>query len=221
MTLRQAPSTTTGYHPRLLPSPFPAIDGCAFLSDREVNALVAPSGNVEWLCLPRPDAPSVFGAMLDRAAGGLRLGPDEVMGSGRAPIPARHHGAGDDVADLCRVGHRARRPADRALAQLRTPTGLPAAAGGSRGRAVPAAHRPLRQRHGRVGCELRSRSLTMAGPRPGGHTGGAGTTGPSPSGPPGAPALHLTSSFRLGLQGREASARNRLHEGDATFVVLS
>ena len=56
-------------------SPFPPIAEYAFLSDRQVQALVAPSGSVEWLCLPRPDSPSVFGATLDRAAGHFRLGP--------------------------------------------------------------------------------------------------------------------------------------------------
>jgi alpha,alpha-trehalase len=56
-------------------SPFPAIGDYAFLSDCEVCALVAPSGAVEWLCLPRPDAPSVFGAVLDRSAGNFALGP--------------------------------------------------------------------------------------------------------------------------------------------------
>src|SRR5207237_10647732 len=60
-------------------SPFPPIADYAFLSDCEVTALVAPSGNVEWLCLPRMDSPSVFGAILDRGAGGFRLGPAEVM----------------------------------------------------------------------------------------------------------------------------------------------
>src|SRR5919202_3744441 len=60
-------------------SPFPPIADYAFLSDCEVTALVAPSGNVEWMCLPRMDSPSVFGAMLDRGAGGFRLGPAEVM----------------------------------------------------------------------------------------------------------------------------------------------
>jgi GH15 family glucan-1,4-alpha-glucosidase len=59
-------------------SPFPPIAEYAFLSDCEVMALVAPSGNVEWLCLPRLDQPSVFGALLDRDAGGFRLAPADV-----------------------------------------------------------------------------------------------------------------------------------------------
>jgi alpha,alpha-trehalase len=60
-------------------SPFPPIGEYGFLSDCETTALIAPSGNVEWLCLPRMDSPSVFGAMLDRAAGGFRLGPEGVQ----------------------------------------------------------------------------------------------------------------------------------------------
>ena len=34
------------------PSPFPPIADYAFLSDCEATCLVAPSGNVEWMCLP-------------------------------------------------------------------------------------------------------------------------------------------------------------------------
>ncbi len=57
---------------------FPPIADYAFLSDCEACCLVAPSGNIEWMCLPRMDSPSVFGAMLDRDAGGFRLGPGGV-----------------------------------------------------------------------------------------------------------------------------------------------
>jgi GH15 family glucan-1,4-alpha-glucosidase len=57
---------------------FPPIAEYAFLSDCETAALVAPSGNVEWMCLPRMDSPSVFGSILDRRAGGFRFGPDDM-----------------------------------------------------------------------------------------------------------------------------------------------
>jgi GH15 family glucan-1,4-alpha-glucosidase len=62
-----------------LQSPYPPIEDYGFLSDCETTALVAPSGNVEWLCLPRIDSPSVFAAILDRDAGGFRLGPADVL----------------------------------------------------------------------------------------------------------------------------------------------
>ena len=57
------------------PSPFTPIAGYGFLSNCHTGALVAPDGSVDWLCVPRFDSPSVFGALLDRGAGGFRFGP--------------------------------------------------------------------------------------------------------------------------------------------------
>ena len=69
-------------------SVFPDIGSYAFLSDCETNALVAPSGQVEWLCVPRPDSASIFGALLDRSAGLFGFGPGGVeVPSQRRYIP--------------------------------------------------------------------------------------------------------------------------------------
>jgi alpha,alpha-trehalase len=61
-----------------MPSPFPPIADYAFLSDCHTGALVAPDGSVDWLCVPRFDAPSIFGTLLDREAGAFRLGPYDI-----------------------------------------------------------------------------------------------------------------------------------------------
>ena len=67
---------------------FPPIADYGFLSDCEVCALVALSGNVEWMCLPRMDGPSVFAGILDRHAGRFRVGPrDEAVPTDRRYLP--------------------------------------------------------------------------------------------------------------------------------------
>ena len=71
--------TTTPFLERRQPrSPFPGIADYAFLSDCHTGALVSPDGTVEWLCPPRFDSPTVFAALLDRSAGGWRMGPSNM-----------------------------------------------------------------------------------------------------------------------------------------------
>ncbi|HWD48067.1 MAG TPA: glycoside hydrolase family 15 protein [Actinomycetota bacterium] len=66
---------TEGFQSAAMPSPFSPIDGYAFLSNCHTGALIDADGTVDWLCVPRFDSPSVFGALLDREAGAFRLGP--------------------------------------------------------------------------------------------------------------------------------------------------
>src|SRR3954449_2835782 len=69
-------------------SPFPPIADYAFLSDCEVCALGAPSGNVEWMCLPRFDGKSIFGSVLARGAARFSLAPvDTTVPAGRRYLP--------------------------------------------------------------------------------------------------------------------------------------
>jgi alpha,alpha-trehalase len=67
-------------------SSFPLIASYGFVSDCHTSALIAPDGSVEWLCMPRFDAPSVFGGLLDRDAGSMRISPPGV----HAPLARRY-----------------------------------------------------------------------------------------------------------------------------------
>ncbi|HZK73937.1 MAG TPA: trehalase-like domain-containing protein, partial [Clostridia bacterium] len=85
---KAAPRPADSLHAVPTVSVFPPIADYAFLSDCEVNALIAPSGRVEWMCLPRPDSPSVFAAILDRGAGSFRFGPTGInVPAGRRYLP--------------------------------------------------------------------------------------------------------------------------------------
>jgi GH15 family glucan-1,4-alpha-glucosidase len=202
-------------------SPFPPIADYGFLSDCEVNALVAPSGNVEWLCLPRMDSPSVFAALLDRDAGGFRIGPaDTKVPAARRYIPGTmvlETSWGTQtgwiiVRDLLLMGpwHHEK---DLSQTHRRAPTDY------------DASHvllRTVRCVSGEVQVSLDCEPIFDYGRKPahwvyterGYHQGLAVADGHELE-------LMLTTDMRLGFEGGRATARTLLHEGDTRFCALS
>lgn len=213
---------------------FPPIADYAFLSDCEANCLIAPSGAVEWMCLPRPDSPSVFGSMLDRSAGHFRISPYGVN------VPAaRRYLPGSTILettwqtstgwviirDALVMGPWHNRET-RSKTHRRTPDDW------------DAEHillRTVRCVSGTVEMEMTCepafdyhrasarwsyigegyhQATAQAGPLPGNDR---------PAGPQSedCPTLTLTSDMRLGLEGRDARARTRMSEGDQLYAALS
>ena len=175
-----------------------------FLSDCETCALVAPSGNVEWLCLPRFDSPSVFGAILDRDAGMFRLGPDGVK------VPAaRRYLPGTMVLetswDARRLDHRPRRPAHRAVASRgRALAHAPPRAHRLRRRARAPTPRAVRERRGPVQPRLRAVVRLRPSRRRAGSTTAPATTRRWRARTASTTQLRLTTGMRLGFEGPRA-----------------
>jgi alpha,alpha-trehalase len=202
-------------------SPFPPIAEYGFLSDCQVNALVAPSGNIEWMCLPRPDSPSIFAAMLDRAAGGFRLGPvDAMVPAGRRYLPGtlilettwQTSGGWVIVRDALTIG-RWYSEEDRASSYRRSPTDY---------EAHHALVRTVRGINGTVELSLDCEPAFGYGRADarwaysGRGYGEATATGEGTD-----LELELTTNMRIGFEGRRAHAQTTLRSGEQVFVALS
>jgi GH15 family glucan-1,4-alpha-glucosidase len=203
------------------PGPFPPIAEYAFLADGEVNALIAPSGNVEWMCVPRPDSPSIFGAILDRAAGGFRLGPADVMVPvGRRYLPGtlvlettwRTRHGWIVVKDALLIGpwHDLERRSEHFR---RPPTD---------NQAEHVLLRTVRCLNGSVELSLECEPVGDYG-RVDAEWAYAGTgyscaeTSIVGHDLP----LRLSTSLRLGFEGRRATGRTTLHDGETAFAALA
>ena len=57
----RSPAATGERGDRYLP-----IADHGLISDRQIGALIAKDGRVDWYCCPRFDSPSVFASLLDR-----------------------------------------------------------------------------------------------------------------------------------------------------------
>jgi GH15 family glucan-1,4-alpha-glucosidase len=202
-------------------SPFPPIADFAFLSDCESCALVAPSGNVEWMCLPRFDSPSVFGAILDRDAGSFRLAPvDTSVPAGRRYLPGTMvlettwgtRTGWIIVRDVLLVGpwHH---DDERSRTHRRSPTDNDA---------DHVLLRTMRCVNGHVEMHMECEPRTDYGRRavdweysgPGYREAIAKAEGEDVE-------LQLTTDLRIGFEGGRARARTTLRDGDTAFVALA
>ena len=203
-----------------LESNFPLIADYALLSDCENTCLLAPSGAVEWLCLPRPHDPSVFGTLLDRSAGSFRFGPMDVdVPSNRRYVPGTMVLATTwqtrtgwlAVRDFLAVGPW-RHTDDRSTLHRRVPGDFDAR---------HALVRIATCLDGTVDLALTCEPSFDYGrldaswmyEGPGYYS--ATTTNQE------LPKLTLTGDLRLGFEGRAAKARHRLSKGESCHVVLS
>jgi len=201
-------------------SAFPPIGDYAFLSDCQTTALVAPSGNVEWLCLPRMDSPSVFAAILDRDAGGFRLAPAGVsVPAARRYIPGtmvletswETRTGWAIVRDALSIGPWSHR-SERSPEHRRSPTDH------------DADHVLLRL----VECVQGSVDMKLECEPAFDYGGLAADWAYAGSGYEEALArsegmdveLRLATDLRLGFEGPRARARTTLREGEVAFVAL-
>ncbi|TQM70280.1 alpha,alpha-trehalase [Actinomadura hallensis] len=199
--------------------PFAPIADFGFLSDCETTALVAPSGNIEWMCLPRMDSPSVFGSLLDRDAGYFRVGPAGVeVPAAQRYIPGTMvmettwwvHGGWLVVTDALLMGpwHH---ETERSHTHRRAPTDYDA---------DHVLLRMVRCVNGQVQVRLDCMPVFDYGRAPARweHTG-AGYHEALARGD--GVDLRLTTDMNVGFEGSLATARTLLKQGESRFVALS
>src|SRR3954453_13013277 len=197
---------------------FPNIADYAFLSDCEVSTLVAADGGVEWLCLPRPDSPSVFGALLDRSAGVFRFGPSNAF------VPdQRRYLPGTNVVETTWHTPRGWITVHDLLVMGPPPDGERRATW----RRVPgdATAQGLLLRiatcySGRVDMEVNCFPQFDYG-RASGTWAYDGTGYDRLTVNSGDLALHLVSNMRLGTTGARAYGRTTVEEGETAWIALS
>jgi GH15 family glucan-1,4-alpha-glucosidase len=200
------------------PSPFPPIADYAFISDCHTGALVAPDGAIDWLCVPRFDAPSVFGTLLDREAGSFRVGPFGINNpSARAYVPGTNvlvttfktPTGWIEVADALVIGPR--RHVDTVTPHTRPPTD------------DDAEHllvRVVTCLDGRVEVELVCEPVFDYGRTPaewalvGDELHVADATGAGQT-------IRLKTDMAIGIEGNRVRARHHLNAGERLFCSLS
>jgi alpha,alpha-trehalase len=201
-------------------SEFPPIADYAFLSDCEHSCLIAPDGSVEWLCLPRPDSPSVFGALLDRSAGSFRFGPSGVATpQHRRYIPGTmvvettwHTPTGwlvvEDLLVIRPTDHKLRRADYRRAPADQTAAGV--------------LLRRARCLSGNVEVEVGCVPLFNYGLATGHwEYAGDGYESLSVKAPDGSLELSLESNLRLGVAGARCYGHTNLSEGEESFIALT
>jgi alpha,alpha-trehalase len=214
-----APKTTSAPAPQsaAAPSPFTPIASYGFLSNCHTGALVAPDGSVDWLCVPRFDSPSVFGALLDRGAGSFSFSPFGIN------VPSE----------------RAYEPGTNSLiTSWRTPTGWATireslTMGPRRGEDITTPHtrppsdddaehvlvRTAQCVEGSVEIDLVCEPAFDYGRIPADWTLSADRHSAEASG--GEQTLRLQTDMLIGIEGGRARARHMLREGEAVFCALA
>jgi GH15 family glucan-1,4-alpha-glucosidase len=197
------------------------IGDYGFLSDGEATALLSPGGAVEWMCLPRIDSPSIFGALLGQHAGSFRISPADVnVPAARRYLPGTmiletSWGTATGwiiVRDVLVIGPW-RHESELSHTQRRTPTDY------------DAEHillRTIRCVSGEVQTVMECEPVFEYGRKFASweytdhlyHQGRARAEGSNIE-------LRLTTDMRLGFEGGRATARTLLKQGDVRYVALS